>query len=324
MEIGRQSEIAGSVLMPNSDEAVYVLSKHRDALSEFYKVTTPPWGVIKKVYDKKQTYEIAASIGIPIPRMFPADSLEELLSSDLQYPAVVKPSIRDHLYSRLKIKGFRADNVQQLVRAYRTVCKYIDPAEVIVQDFVPGGPKNLYSYCPFFRDGEAIAYITARRARQHPMDFGHASTFAETVASNGMARLGERFLRAIGYYGLGEVEFMYDERDGTFKLIEVNPRIWGWHTLAAFAGVDLLPMIYADMTGETFAVSAERRHARWVRVITDLPTAVREILLGRMSPMDYLRTFTGGTRDAVFSLSDPLPFVVELALIPYLWLKRGF
>ena len=77
----------------------------------------------------------------------------------------------------------------------------------------------------------------ARRARQHPMDFGHASTFAELVDIPEIRNIAERFLGLIDYYGLAEVEFMQDPRDGNYKLIEVNPRVWGWHTIAIASGV---------------------------------------------------------------------------------------
>lgn len=324
LEIGRRKPVAGSVLLPNSDEAVYVISRNRRALSAAYRVATPPWDVIRNVYIKRNTYEVAEALGVPVPRVVPAGSLDELLSRRLDYPVVVKPSIRDHLYSQVKIKALRADNRRQLERAYRKVCRYIDPSEVIVQDYIPGGPQNLYSYCPFFRDGKAVAHVAARRARQHPMDFGHASTFAETVPADGMAEPAQRFLRAIGYYGIAEVEFMYDRRDRRYKLIEVNPRVWGWHTLALSAGVNLVEMMYRDQIGEAVASPPAPANARWMRLITDVPTVLGEMLRGRMRPMQYLRTVVGGTRDAVFRLDDPLPFLVEAALVPYLWMKRGF
>jgi predicted ATP-grasp superfamily ATP-dependent carboligase len=63
------------------------------------------------------------------------------------------------------------------------------------------------------------------------MDFGHATTYAVTVDIPELEILARRFLRAMGYYGLSEIEFMQDDRDGRYKLIEMNPRTWGWHTL---------------------------------------------------------------------------------------------
>jgi hypothetical protein len=43
-----------------------------------------------------------------------------------------------------------------------------------------------------------------------------------------------------------------------------------------------------------------------------------------MSVADYLRSRQGKTEYAVFSWSDPLPSLMEIALLPYLWWKKGF
>jgi D-aspartate ligase len=78
LRLGREKKIIGSVLLPNSDEAVYAISRNKAALSEFYRVPTPSWEVTQKVYIKKQTYEIARSIGVPVPELICADSLDSL------------------------------------------------------------------------------------------------------------------------------------------------------------------------------------------------------------------------------------------------------
>jgi predicted ATP-grasp superfamily ATP-dependent carboligase len=36
--------------------------------------------------------------------------------------------------------------------------------------------------------------------------------------------LGKAFFKKIGYRGVGSAEFKLDDRDGTLKLIELNPR----------------------------------------------------------------------------------------------------
>ena len=117
-------------------------------------------------------------------------------------------------------------------------------SKILIQELIPGGPRHLFSFCPLFKDGQVLAGITGRRARQHPMDFGHASTYAESIKVPELEIMGTKFLKAIKYYGLAEVEFMQDPRDGIFKLIEVNPRIWGWHTLAVGSGVDLPYLLF--------------------------------------------------------------------------------
>jgi D-aspartate ligase len=63
---------------------------------------------------------------------------------------------------------------------------------------------------------------------------------------------------------------------------------------------------------------------RWVRLVTDLSTGALEILRGHLNWHAYLRSLRSAHTESVFSREDPLPGLVELSLIPYLYIKRGF
>jgi predicted ATP-grasp superfamily ATP-dependent carboligase len=156
------------------------------------------------------------------------------------------------------------------------------------------------------------------------MDFGHASTYVELVDIPELRSLAEKFLRLINFYGIAEVEFMQDPRDYQYKLIEVNPRVWGWHTIAIAAGVDLPYLLYQDMIGQEIEVPPSLKQVKWVRLTTDIPTVLLEVMKGNMKVGDYIASMRGKKADAVLSLNDPLPFLAEIALIPYLSVKRGF
>lgn len=324
LDLAKRHEIHGWVIFPNCDDAVHVLSRHKKTLEQFYRIPTSSWEVIQNVYIKSKTYQVAEKHNIPIPKTYYPKNREELMQLELQFPVVIKPSIRPHFYNKAKIKAVRIDNRKELIETYQWVCAIIDPSEVLVQDFIPGGPNNLYSFCPFFKNGKSVTSITARRLRQHPMDFGKASTFTELVDIPELQDTSEKFLNLIGYYGIAEVEFMKDPRDGKYKLLEVNPRIWGWHTLAVAAGVDLPYLLYLDMIGEKITIQLPSNHTKWVRLATDIPTVFTEIMRGNMKIADYIVSMKGKKEFAVFSLDDPLPFFSEIAMAPYLWKKRGF
>lgn len=322
--LGKNAQYRGWMILPNSDEAVALLSRHRDVLTEYFRVPIPSWDVVKNVYIKKNTYKVAEKHGIPVPKTYDFADIDELIQQNVKFPLVMKPSIRDNFYNKTKLKALKIESKQELAQTYRWMSQVIDPSEILIQEFIPGGPKNLYSFCPFFKDGKVITAIMARRARQHPMDFGHASTYAETVEIAEMRNLAEKFLNAIGYYGIGEVEFMYDTRDQVFKLIELNPRIWGWHSLAIAAGADLPYLLYRDMLNEDIRAGEVKNNLKWVRLITDVPTVFSELLKGKVRLIDYVKTMRGPKTFAVFSLDDPFPFFAEIAMIPYLFWKRGF
>lgn len=324
IDLSKKENIKGWIIFPNSDEAVFVLSRYKSVLEKFFRIPPPSWNIVKYVYIKKNTYKIAQEHNIPIPKTYYPQNIEELVELDLQFPLVIKPSIRDRFYNKVKIKAFRVNDKKELISTYRKVCSVINPSEVLIQEFISGGPYHLYSFCPFFKNGQVLVSIMARRSRQHPMDFGHATTFAELVHIEPIQKIAERFLRLIDYYGIAEIEFMHDPKSGEYKLLEVNPRIWGWHTLAIAAGVDFPYIVYKDMIGEPMEYQPPLNNMKWVRLITDIPTVFFEVIKRKMKISGYISSMKGKKEFAVFAPQDLLPFFAEIAMIPYLWVKRGF
>ena len=62
----------------------------------------------------------------------------------------------------------------------------------------------------------------------------------------------------------------------------------------------------------------------WLRLVTDLPVGMLEILGRQTRLSDYVRTLWSASTEAVFARDDPIPGLVEVALIPYLAFRRGF
>jgi predicted ATP-grasp superfamily ATP-dependent carboligase len=78
------------------------------------------------------------------------------------------------------------------------------------------------------------------------------------------------------------------------------------------------------MIGEEIEIPPSTKEVKWIRLTTDIPTVFLEIAKGKMKMSEYMASMRGEKVDAVLSADDPLPFVAEVALIPYLWMKRGF
>jgi len=322
--LAKSEGLKGWMLLPNNDELVMLLAKNRDILSEYFSVPIPPWPVVRKYYYKDEAYDLARKIAIPIPRKYAGRTAEEILDQNPVFPLVLKPRAKEHYYPKARKKAIRVNGPDELRNEFRTMASIIDPAEIVVQEFISGGGKNLYSYAAFFDGQKIVAGMAANRLRQHPREFGHATTYAVSVDIPELREQAERLLREIGFYGIAEVEFMKDERDGLYKFIEINGRIWGWHTLAKAAGVNLPLLLYKHMMGQTVKQATSKNGMKWVRLITDVPTCVKDILSGQMTFKGYWRSMSGPKEFAVFSPKDPLPFFMEFFLIPYLWKKRGF
>lgn len=311
-ELAERENLKGWIVFPTNDQTVYILSKNRDQLKEYYRIPTPSWDVVKFAYDKKLTYRLAEKSGIDIPKTFYPGNLEELQQLNLEFPVIIKPSIKTHFFNKTRKKAFRVNNKEELVEKYRKTLSIIDSSEIMIQELIPGGPDNLFSFCSLFKNGEVLGKVIARRPRQHPMDFGRSTTYAETIDMPELEKISKKILKLINYYGLSEVEFMQDPRDGRYKLLEINARTWSWQSLGIRAGVNFPYLLYKDMLDESVKISSFEKNIKWMRLITDVPTVAIEIFKGKMKIIDYFNSLKGQKEFAVLSIIDPFPFIVEI------------
>jgi len=325
LDIGKRLGLTGWVLYPTRDETVAALSRYREELGQVFRVPTPEWNSVRWAWDKRNTYKLAQELGIPTPVTHYPRHLSELSELDsLKPPFAIKPAIKEHFIYATKAKAWCARSFEELRDLFAKASELVPPGEVMVQELIPGGGSQQYSYCAFFRDGHAVGKMVARRRRQHPLQFGRASTYVETVDLPILEELSERFLRAMGYYGLVEVEYKLDPRDSQYKLLDVNARTWGYHSLGAQAGVDFSYMLYSDQIGLPVSGCKAPPGVGWVRMTTDLPASFMALLAGEVDFKSYVRSLRSCATEAVFSTEDPLPGVAEFLLVPYLAVKKGF
>lgn len=324
LALGECHGLEGWVVFPTREETVAALSRHRDRLQPRFRIPTPPWEVVKWTWDKRNTYEIADELGIATPRTWLVGSAEQLKEIDGEPPFAVKPAIKEHFVYATGAKAWRADSRAELYERFRAAADLIGAGEVIVQQLIPGSGEAQLAYCGFFRDGRASASMVVRRLRQHPPLFGRASTFVETIEHPELEELSERFLRRIGYYGLVELEYKHDARDGQTKLLDVNARTWGYHSLGQRAGVDFPYLLYADQLSLPIPDGLRAPPGvTWIRLATDLPTAAVQVARGALDWRAYVRSLRAANVESVFSRDDLLPGLAELGLLPYLAIKRA-
>ena len=325
LALARRRDVEGWLLYPTREETVAALSRHRDELLQHFRIPTPDWAVTEWAWDKRKTYQRAAELGIPAPRTWLISSEQELETIDREPPYAIKPAIKEHFFYATKSKAWRADTRAELANRFRAAADLVGTDEVVVQELIPGGGETQLAYCAFFKDGASQASMVVKRLRQHPVEFGRASTFVRTVHAPEIVDVSVRFLRSIDYYGLAELEYKYDARDGTTKLLDVNARTWGYHSLGQTAGVDFPYLVYADQIGLEAPIGIDARAGvTWIRLATDLPTAGSEIVRRRLDWRSYLQSLRVFDVESVFSRDDIRPGFAELALLPYLALKKGF
>jgi predicted ATP-grasp superfamily ATP-dependent carboligase len=294
------------------DEGVELVGRNHHRLSGAYVLTTPPWEVVRRAQEKSLAYEAADRAGVDHPVTWKTSDAAALRRLPVRFPAIVKPSKSTALVQSMHRKALLANTPDELVGLYELALRYVPAAELLVQEFIPGGGENQYSFCGLVEDGRVLAAMTARRLRQYPIDFGMSSSLVEAVDVPELAKPAVRLLSELRLSGLVELEFKRHPDTGTFHLLDINARAWAWHSLCAACGLDFIDLQYRHALGEPVQPAVPRYSVRWRRVLTDIPAGVVSIRSRRISVRSYMRSLRGKTTYSVLDLRDLLPALVDL------------
>lgn len=309
-EIADANGLRSCILIPGGDPEVRMVAQAHERLSSRFVVLIPEWSQLRSVCDKALLYRRAASLGLGAPRVYAAQVAD---ASRLPYPLVLKPAMRLQRNRFTDAKAWQVDHWTQFGALYQAAGDLAGSGNVIVQEFIPGGGENQLSYAGLWNRGEPVVGFTARRLRQYPVDFGYTSTYVETARLDDVSLAAETLLRSIRHHGLVEVEFKRDPRDGSLKLLDVNPRPWSWLSLAAAAGIDLGAAIACIASGRPVPDMRARDGAAWIFVLRDLVAFVQ--LHGGVAAVPrWAASWRRARAFAAFAWTDPFPGIVDLPL----------
>jgi len=315
--LGEQKKYKNWLLMPTNDKVVGILGRNKNELSKYFRVSTADNEILQYFFNKRHTYKLAADLNIAIPTTWMPDSWLEMDKLDITYPCIIKPAVMHTFYSQTKTKVFVCNNSIELKENYDRALSLIPEEEIIIQDIIPGNSEHQYSVCFMFDGKKPLVTLSVRRARQHPPDFGNATTYAETVDIPEIVAYAERILKEIDFVGVCEVEFKFDTRDNTYKFLEVNPRTWKWHSIAEKSDSPILMSLYHHIYNLEPIIKNNQENATFRHLLTDIPTTIKM----RLSKIDYTKT-KNNTKYAVWDLKDIEPAIFEILYLPYFILKR--
>jgi D-aspartate ligase len=304
------------VLFPTSDLHNVLIAEHAGDLDRMFRFVVPGAETMERIVNKRLQYETASRAGIPIPPSFFPQSVGEVeqIADQVTYPCILKP-YKSHVGRRKMVeKVALVESPEQLVNQYANVAA--PGVEFMVQDIIPGGDDALFGYLAFWDSwGTECAWLTKQKLRQSAR-FGDGS-HQTTVDAPEVAEMSRRLLSEFGYRGFVGVEFKYDERDRSFKLMEINPRTVSGNQLAISAGVDFPWLGYQYLTGSERGVvsSSFKTGVRYVNEEWDLMAYLRLRKNGDLTLLRWLRSVIQSEAKAIGCWKDPGPLLVAAGRI---------
>ena len=292
-----------------TEASLLALSEGRDRLAHLVPLGLPPHDVVVRCVDKVALAEAAAAVGAPTPTSIicesPAAGIDAMRR--LGPPVVVKPAT-----SLVRTGG----------DVWRQEGKFVSSEAELMRTHTRFGPRFivqrlvsdavLRSASGVVVDGRVRALTPVRYLRTWPPHAGSAS-LAETVAPlDGMPERIEALLNALGWEGLFEVEFLLAGPD--VFMLDLNPRLHGWFTLALHAGADpLLPwcewLLDGTVTDGRVVATPGVRY-RWEE--GELGTVLWNLRRGRLGTALSVARPRRGVVYAVSDVADPAPLAAWL------------
>jgi D-aspartate ligase len=245
------------VLFATSDWFARFLSHRQAELKDRFLFHWVPPDLFNTIVDKGSMVRFCERTGIKVPRTHitrPEDDMAQV-ARDFVYPSLIKPI---HRYTA----GFPVESAKVLVaqnvhEAQDFFARYPQmKGATLMQELIEGDDDQVFQYTALVNtQGEISAYSTVRKLCQYPTGFG-SMCYGQTEYNESLALSGRELILALGYRGLGSLEFKYRHKDSGYYFIEMNTRLPWYNGIFADAGVNLPYLAYLDLASGLFEHNA--------------------------------------------------------------------
>ncbi len=319
------------VLFITSDDYLNSVSKNVEYLDRYFYINLPDNSLLKQITNKYKQYQLAEKNLIPVPYTFQPDSKKDidLIVNKKLFPYFIKAldvTLWRKVFGGTK-KGFIVKNEEELRKVLSEIIS--KGIKVIVQEVISGEDTNHFKYCTYIsKRGKPILHFTLQKIRQYPIHFGVGSC-VKSIENKELEKLGEKFFKYIGFTGVGSAEFKLDNKDGKFKLIELNPRYWQQNSLAEKCGMNFPINQYQDSIGEKLKESRNFKNGiKWVNIYMDFSSYLSYRKEKTLKFFNWLRSLSGQKIFSDFTWDDIKPALYEIRFglkifkIPIFIIKR--
>lgn len=219
------------VLLPTHDEAI-IIAKYRDRFPNWLTIPIENYQLLCDLSDKQIATEFAASVGVPVPRIF--NSISDVDSYPVVFKAAISNSAKDVFFPS------SSEELSKLVHKY-------DGKKVFIQEKCPG--------CDFSVDcvrGKNFFMASVYRALVTKTEGGGTTTQRIIVDYPILIDYAKRILDKVNYLGVCGMDFKVDEKSDKVAFIEINARYTGGLATPIAAGFDIPYIHYCLSMNQDF------------------------------------------------------------------------
>ncbi|MGH9681178.1 MAG: ATP-grasp domain-containing protein, partial [Candidatus Acidiferrales bacterium] len=303
------------LIVASTESSLLAMMQLPEQSSMRRRAVLPPQASLEIALDKNLTLEVAAKLGVPLPGTRLLTRVDEI-GLPAVYPTVLKP-VRSTVVSGGDIRSLEPAIVNGAAARRAALEKWLPAVPVLEQEYVQGWGAGIEM---LYENGKLVWYLAHERLHEWPMT-GGASTYRRAIEPDPqMLDAARRLFDELKWHGVGMAEFKR-RKDGSFALMEINPRLWGSLALSIDAGVDFPLGLLRIATGAdpgpqpNYRRGMRTRHLsrdiRWLKcnAVADRSDALL-LLRPKLKSIFELGLFVGGREHwDHFRWTDPKPFL---------------
>ena len=321
----RSTGFEHGVLMPCSDPWVQSVAGLDPSLRVLFRTWTPHVSVVETLIDKNRFRGVLEQLDLPHPRTFSltpnSDGTD--IPSEVFSSAFLKPCDSSSFLAEYGVKGIFVTSPQELNE--KNASAAAKGLSLVLQEYVPGSATNHFFVDGFRSKNQQITrFLARRRLRMFPPDFGNSTDMVSIPLREVAPAIAtiEKIFEHLEYHGIFSAEFKYDDRDGQFKILEINCRPWwyvdfadrcGLHTCrdACYDALDLpIPGSKPYRVGKRGTYPSQDWEAYRANGGLDITSFIAMLF-------NWFRSY-----QPIFSWSDPTPAFVNFARLFSAAIKR--
>lgn len=134
------------------------------------------------------------------------------------------------------------------------------------------------------------------------------TTLGVCVGNEAVVQATRDLAKAIGYRGIIDIGWRFDARDGSYKMLDLNPRLGATFRLFVGAdGLDVVRALHLDLTGRPIPSDRAVEGRKWMTELYDARTSLILARRGELSAAGWMRSLSGVAETAWLAADDPLP-----------------
>jgi predicted ATP-grasp superfamily ATP-dependent carboligase len=302
-------------VLPFGYKTTVALSLMKSDINEISSIFIADKDVVMNVHDKNMLAATLLNAGFDVPKIY---GKSDIFGEDdcIDYPVVVKARKASGVENSVRY----ANNSKELNSSFKEISSQPsanqdidDFSDPLVQEYIQGDVYDGLFLCD---NGSVLASMASKRDVVYPAS-GGVGVEVSSISDPVFMKYCSDILSFINWTGPCQVEAVKDIKTGKYKLIEINPKLWGTLGCSIHAGINFALLSVLKAQNIDININEDLKEYKATRYAIIFPMFVNSLVnikerrLRRVIVMIF-NILTGKVRTEV-SILDPAPNIIRIA-----------